>query len=224
MITKKPPYTPLQTQTSKLLDSRQYKSAELLALMELSNLRQLINQDRHELLFTAHGRVWLDLGEVSVDCRALDQAIAGELLEGIDISGEEMFEDWLREERARLSQRINGPSHAGEFASIETQAPIAEFSQRPAIAVLPFHYIPASAEREAAAQGISEDLIDRLSKLRWLPIIARSSSFALTAEQCDPRLAGAALGARLMFGPAVAFWADRLSDQAVHVPPLHSLV
>lgn len=32
--------TPLQSKTSKLLDSRQYKSAELLAFMEISNLRQ----------------------------------------------------------------------------------------------------------------------------------------------------------------------------------------
>eukprot|EP00956_Cyclotella_meneghiniana_P042979 scaffold249370_cov63-Cyclotella_meneghiniana.AAC.1 len=44
MITKRPPLTPLQTQTSKLLDSRQYKSAELLALMELSNLRHDASQ------------------------------------------------------------------------------------------------------------------------------------------------------------------------------------
>ncbi|MEM6474714.1 MAG: tetratricopeptide repeat protein, partial [Pseudomonadota bacterium] len=47
-----------------------------------------------------------------------------------------------------------------------------------------------------AAFGIAEDLINRLSRLRWLPVIARSSSFSIPPEARSPREAGARLGAR----------------------------
>lgn len=187
----------------RLWGSRAPEQAAASLRRELSNLRQLINRDGHEMLSSAHGRVWINLEKVDADCRSLDYAPAGELLEGIDISGEEMFEDWLRDERARLSRRAISPTSPLKRAPAETREPIADFSARPAIAVLPFSWIPASAEKEVAAQGISEDLIDRLSKLRWLPIIARSSSFALAPEQHDPRVAGAALGARYIVEGAI---------------------
>lgn len=180
----------------RLWGSRAPEQAAASLRREISNLRQLVNQDGYELISSAHGRVWIDLEKVEVDCRLLDQIPAGELLEGIDISGEEMFEDWLREERARLAHRAESPTNTAQTEPKEAIEPVAVFSARPAIAVLPFSWVAASAEKEATAQGISEDLIDRLSKLRWLPIIARSSSFSLPIEQHDARLAGAALGAR----------------------------
>jgi len=43
---------------------------------------------------------------------------------------------------------------------------------------------------------LSEELINRFSRLCWLPVIDRSSSFALGTDPIDPRTAGIALGAR----------------------------
>jgi TolB-like protein len=48
---------------------------------------------------------------------------------------------------------------------------------RPAIAVLPFTNMSADPEQEYFSDGISEDLITALSKLRWFFVIARNSSF-----------------------------------------------
>jgi TolB-like protein len=48
---------------------------------------------------------------------------------------------------------------------------------RPAIAVLPFLNMSGDAEQEYFSDGISEDLITALSKLRWFLVIARNSSF-----------------------------------------------
>jgi len=51
-------------------------------------------------------------------------------------------------------------------------------SDRPAIAVLPFVNMSGDAEQEYFSDGISEDLIAALSKLRWFFVIARNSSFS----------------------------------------------
>jgi len=49
--------------------------------------------------------------------------------------------------------------------------------ERPAIAVLPFVNMSGDSEQEYFSDGISEDLITALSKLRWFFVIARNSSF-----------------------------------------------
>jgi len=50
-------------------------------------------------------------------------------------------------------------------------------ADRPAIAVLPFTNMTGDAAQEYFSDGISEDIITALSKLRWLFVIARNSSF-----------------------------------------------
>ena len=50
-------------------------------------------------------------------------------------------------------------------------------SDRPAIAVLPFTNMSGDPEQEYFSDGISEDIITALSKLRWFLVIARNSSF-----------------------------------------------
>jgi TolB-like protein len=50
-------------------------------------------------------------------------------------------------------------------------------SDRPAIAVLPFVNMSGDAEQEYFSDGITEDIITALSKLRWFFVIARNSSF-----------------------------------------------
>src|SRR5216684_3604322 len=49
---------------------------------------------------------------------------------------------------------------------------------RPAIAVLPFTNMSEEAGQEYFSDGISEDIITALSKLRWFYVIARNSSFS----------------------------------------------
>jgi TolB-like protein len=48
---------------------------------------------------------------------------------------------------------------------------------RPAIAVFPFTNMSGEPEQEYFSEGISEDIITALSKLRWFHVIARNSSF-----------------------------------------------
>ena len=59
----------------------------------------------------------------------------------------------------------------------ERSGPALPLPDRPAIAVLPFINMSGDSEQEYFSDGISEDIITALSKLRWFFVIARNSSF-----------------------------------------------
>jgi TolB-like protein len=61
--------------------------------------------------------------------------------------------------------------------SREPRRPALPLPDRPAIAVLPFTNMTDDPAQEYFSDGISEDIITALSKLRWFFVIARNSSF-----------------------------------------------
>jgi TolB-like protein/DNA-binding winged helix-turn-helix (wHTH) protein/Tfp pilus assembly protein PilF len=65
---------------------------------------------------------------------------------------------------------------------------------RPAIAVLPFVNISGEGEQEYFSEGISEDIITALSKLRWFYVVARNSSFSYKGKSVHLRQIGEELG------------------------------
>ncbi|HET7383054.1 MAG TPA: winged helix-turn-helix domain-containing tetratricopeptide repeat protein [Pseudolabrys sp.] len=84
---------------------------------------------------------------------------------------------------ARKGLRFVGDVHIRPMG-LEAQADMHEPSRpalplpdRPAIAVLPFVNMSGDPEQEYFSDGISEDIITALSKLRWFFVIARNSSF-----------------------------------------------
>jgi len=67
---------------------------------------------------------------------------------------------------------------------------------RPAIAVLPFINMSGDPEQDYFSDGISEDIITALSKLRWFFVIARNSSFVYKGEAVHIRRIAEELGVR----------------------------
>src|SRR5262249_22868730 len=65
---------------------------------------------------------------------------------------------------------------------------------RPAIAVLPFTNMSGEAEQEYFSDGISEDIITALSKLPWVFVIARNSSFTYKGRPAHLKQVAAELG------------------------------
>lgn len=65
---------------------------------------------------------------------------------------------------------------------------------RPAIAVLPFVNISGEPAQDYFSEGISEDIITALSKLRWFYVIARNSSFIYRGKSVHHRQIGEELG------------------------------
>src|SRR5258708_6052979 len=95
----------------KLWGSREQAQARASVRRELSNLRKLLNRDASPLLISEHDRVRLDLGQLHVDARTSPGSDSngagqarGEFLEGLDLAGEDEFEEWLREQRAALRE------------------------------------------------------------------------------------------------------------------------
>ncbi len=202
-----------------LWGSRLPEQASASLRSELSSLRKASMHGGAELIHSDKACVWLDLSRIDIDLRNVDGVAVGRdtFLEGLDITGEEAFEDWLREERARTIERQSRAEREHTFQAERGQsatAPVsntAQFAELPALAVLPFANLTGDAARDFLAEGISEDLIDRLSRLRWLPIIARSSSFAIRDADPDPRKVGATLGARYVLEGRLRALGDQIT-------------
>jgi TolB-like protein len=75
-------------------------------------------------------------------------------------------------------------------------APPAEQPSRPSIAVLPFRLVGDAGPYAAIAEALPHDLITELSRLRWLFVTARGSSFRLRASDADMGEIGRLLGVR----------------------------
>ncbi len=84
------------------------------------------------------------------------------------------------------------------------------FGGRPAIAVLAFDNLSADPEQEYFADGIAEDLITRLSRMRELPVICRNSSFVYKGAPVDAKRVSGELGARYLVEGSVRKAGDRV--------------
>ena len=84
------------------------------------------------------------------------------------------------------------------------------------VAVLPFDNISADAADAYLAQGLPEMILNRLSRIDGLSIIARNSSFALPTKNIDSSEIGRRLNSGYLIGGSVQREADRLRV-AVHL-------
>jgi TolB-like protein len=67
---------------------------------------------------------------------------------------------------------------------------------KPSIAVLPFENMSGDPEQDYFADGMAEDIITGLSRIKWLFVIARNSSFIYKGKPVDVRQVGRELGVR----------------------------
>src|SRR5215471_13193665 len=81
---------------------------------------------------------------------------------------------------------------------------------RPSIAVLPFANMSGDPEQEYFADGISEEIITGLSKLRWLFVIARNSSFTYKGKAVDVKRVSRELGVRYVLEGSVRKGGNRV--------------
>jgi TolB-like protein len=81
---------------------------------------------------------------------------------------------------------------------------------RPAIAVLPFVNMSGDLEQEYFSDGISEDIITALSKLRWFFVIARNSSFIYKGKAVHMKQVAEELGVGYVVEGSVRKSGDRV--------------
>jgi len=98
------------------------------------------------------------------------------------------------------------------LADAPTRAP-AEFPalpDRPSIAVLPFANMSGDPEQEYFADGMVEDILTALSRVRWLFVIARQSSFTYKGRAIDVKQIGRELGVRYVTEGSVRKFGNRV--------------
>ena len=79
-----------------------------------------------------------------------------------------------------------------------TERPALTLPDKPSIAVLPFQNMSGDPEQEYFSDGITEDIITALSRLRGFFVIARNSSFTYKGKPVDVRQIGRDLGIRYL--------------------------
>src|SRR6516225_5952711 len=74
---------------------------------------------------------------------------------------------------------------------------------KPSIAVLPLQNMSGEREQEYFADGMVEEIITALSRIRWLFVIARNSSFVYKGQAIDVKQVGRDLGVRYVLEGSV---------------------
>ena len=198
----------------RLWGTRQKAQAQQSLRRELTSLRASLQMGGISLISADRDRVKLDLSSVQLDDIARN---AGEIfLEGFDLPDEEGFEDWLREQR----QRVRAPHVLSRHLApalprsvVDLHDPTPGFGGKPAIAVLPFQSAEGFPAGDIWAEGMTDDLVERLSRLRWLPVIAPSSMVELRNLNFDAPTIGNLVGASYILRGRLVLRAGALSLQ-----------
>jgi TolB-like protein len=106
------------------------------------------------------------------------------------------------------------PTSPSEPTELEKPAAPLALPSKPSIAVLAFQNMSGDPEQEYFADGIAEDIITALSRLRWLFVIARNSSFTYKSKSVDVRQVGRELGVRYVLEGSVRKTGNRVRINA----------
>jgi TolB-like protein len=93
--------------------------------------------------------------------------------------------------------------------AVQTSA-VLPLPDKPSLAVMPFQNMSGDPEQDYFADGMVEEIITALSRIRWLFVIARNSSFAYKGKTLDVRQMGRELGVRYVLEGAVRKAGGRL--------------
>ena len=96
------------------------------------------------------------------------------------------------------------------YAEPHEPRPALPLPDRPAIAVLPFVNLSGDPEQDYFSDGISEDIITALSKLRWFFVIARNSSFTYKGKAVHMKQIADELGVRYVVEGSVRKGGERV--------------
>lgn len=104
----------------------------------------------------------------------------------------------------------DGSERAEPAKPREAQAQALTLPDRPSIAVLPFLNLSGDPQQEYFSDGITEDIITALSRVKWFFVIARNSSFTYKGRTVDERQVARELGVRYVLEGSVRKAGERV--------------
>ena len=143
-----------------------------------------------------------DPGGICVSARVQEDA-TGKLDLAFEDLGERALKNIARPVRA--FKIVTGAVSLGA-----AEAPALPLPDKPSIAVLPFTNMSGDPEQEYFADGMVEEIITALSRIRWLFVIARNSSFTYKGDAVDVKRIGRELGVRYVLEGSVRKAAGRV--------------
>jgi adenylate cyclase len=141
-----------------------------------------------------------DPGAICVSAVVRDQ-VGNKLPLGFDDLGEQQVKN--------ITQPIRVYRVRAEAPVAQRAAPLA-LPDKPSIAVLPFQNMSGDSEQEYFADGMVEEIITALSRIRWLFVIARNSSFTYKGQAVDVKQVGRELGVRYVLEGSVRKGGNRV--------------
>jgi TolB-like protein/class 3 adenylate cyclase/tetratricopeptide (TPR) repeat protein len=146
-------------------------------------------------------------GGICVSARVQEDA-AGRLDLAFEDMGEQVLKNIARPVRV-YRVRLN-PTEATAKAEPIEAAPVLALPDKPSIAVLPFQNMSGDPEQEYFADGMVEEIITALSRIRWLFVIARNSTFTYKGQAVDVKQVGRELGVRYVLEGSVRKGGNRV--------------
>jgi adenylate cyclase len=134
-------------------------------------------------------------GGIWVSARVQEDA-AGKL----DLAFEDLGEQTLKN-IARLVRVYKVAT--GAVSATAQNTPALALPDKPSIAVLPFANMSGKPEQEYFVDGMVEEIITALSRIRWLFVLARNSSFTYKGQAVDVKRVGRELGVRYLLEGSV---------------------
>jgi adenylate cyclase len=130
----------------------------------------------------------------------LSKAARDQVHDKVDVTFDDMGEQTLK--------NIARPVHVYRVATGSSPTggamrPTLALPDKPSIAVLPFQNMSGDPEQDYFADGIVEDMITALSRIGWLFVIARNSSFTYKGKPVDVKQVGRELGVRYVLQGSV---------------------
>ena len=113
--------------------------------------------------------------------------------------GEQQVKNIIRPVRIYRIRLGEKPPAPGETPT----APAPPLPDKPSIAVLPFQNMSGDPEQEYFVDGMVEEITTALSRIRWLFVIARNSSFTYKGQAVDVKQVGRELGVRYVLEGSV---------------------
>jgi len=116
------------------------------------------------------------------------------------------------EEHTKLKLRArDGDVAPASGTGCERESPtVAKPLDGPSIAVLPFANLGGRSDQDFIGDGIAEDVITALTRLRWLQVIARNSTFVYKGRAVDVREVARELGVRYVLEGSIRVADGRL--------------
>src|SRR5262245_38225948 len=106
--------------------------------------------------------------------------------------------------------RIYRIDSADQIPGAPATQPTLSLPDKPSIAVLPFTNLSGDPDQDFFGDGVAEDILTDLAKLRWLFVIARNSSFTFRGKAVDIRAISRALGVRYVLEGSIRRAGNRI--------------